>query len=142
MARNGSDEQTAGIYVRGRPWRNAWLSLIAERRTTAGRLGLLGAHAGLIGGTCLPVALVAYEVSGPGSSTAVGAIIALPFYLPLFAFAGTAFVAVLAWGTALVLGGGEPPAESLATVRAFRASRWAGVALAALLALASVLSGR
>ncbi len=123
------------------PGEDAWLSLITERRTTAGRLGILGVHAGLIGGTWLPLALVAYEVFGQGSNTAVGAIIALPFYLPLVSFAGAVCVGVLAWAVARLSGGGPPPAESLATVRAFRASRWAGVALAALLTLAAALSG-
>ncbi len=141
MGLNESYERPAD--GRDMPWRNAWLSLVAERRTTAGRLGVLGAHAGLIGGAWLPFVLLAEnELAGRGSSTSVLAIFVLPIYVPLFAFAGAACVGVFVWWVARLSGVGKPPAESLATVQAFRASRWVGVALAAMVTLATVMSGR
>lgn len=97
--------------------------ILDERRTGAGRLGVVGAYAGAAAGAVFaPVAFLLTELFGQPSSTSVLAVFVLPFYMFGFGIASAASVGVIA-----ALAGVCPNLRTIGTsLRGKRVLRWAG----------------
>jgi hypothetical protein len=105
-------------------WTKAWASILDERRTGSGKLGVAGAYAGAVAGAVFaPVSLLLVELFGLASSTSVLAWLFMPIYMFCFGIAGAVAIGGIA-ALAAVFPGVSTAGASLTGER--KAIRWAG----------------
>lgn len=119
-------------------WTNAWASILDERRTGSGKLGVAGAYAGAVAGAVFaPVSLLLVELFGLASSTSVVARLLMPIYMLCFGIAGAVAVGGIAALAAVFPGVSTAGANLTGERRAIRWAGWVGSAVGVLTAAAN-----